>query len=268
MIETVRSVVHPWECDAVEHFTTAYYYRAFGWAGWHLLQRLGHDAAAIAALRPVSCRTRFLQELRAGDAYHITSGIVEAGGGALVLGHRLFNSETGETAATHAERREGPTRSRYDPGLAAELDETKPVGEVDFERLDMWSTTAMTIVKASDLDHTGQFGLDALIHHASDANVQFQNMIAMTSSYMHENRIGFATAEYQIALGPLPRAIGTVVETKSALAHLGRTSLWMAHRAADCATGETVARIAQSGVHLDRRARRPAEIPPHIREAA
>src|SRR5690606_28093958 len=100
MIETVRSVVHPWECDAVEHFTTAYYYRAFGWAGWHLLQRLGHDAAAIAALRPVNCRTRFLQELRAGDAYHITSGIVEAGGGALVLGLLLLYLVIWDTAVT------------------------------------------------------------------------------------------------------------------------------------------------------------------------
>jgi cytochrome oxidase Cu insertion factor (SCO1/SenC/PrrC family)/acyl-CoA thioesterase FadM len=123
MIETYRSIVHPWECDSVDHFTTAYYFAAFGSAEWNLLQRLGLDAGGIAALEPRSCRTRFMHELRAGSAYHIVSGVLDAGPGTARLGHQLFNSETDALSATHLQdysgkialRRSpssGPTRSR------------------------------------------------------------------------------------------------------------------------------------------------------------
>ena len=50
----------------------------FGSAEWNLLQRLGLDSSGIAALEPRSCRTRFMHELRAGSAYHIVSGVLDA----------------------------------------------------------------------------------------------------------------------------------------------------------------------------------------------
>src|SRR5918994_4488095 len=95
MIETLRTIVHPWELDAVDHFTTAFYYRAFSHADLHLLQRLGCDESRMKALETRSCRTRFLRELRAGDPYHLTSGLVSSTSGSVVLGHKMVNSETG-----------------------------------------------------------------------------------------------------------------------------------------------------------------------------
>src|SRR5919106_4017997 len=101
MIETLRTIVHPWELGAVDHFTTAFYYRAFSHADWHLLQRLGCDESRMKSLEPRSCRTRFLRELRAGDAYHLISGIASSSGSSLVLAHKMVNSETGAACATH-----------------------------------------------------------------------------------------------------------------------------------------------------------------------
>ena len=262
MIETYRSMVHPWECDTVDHFTTAFYFAAFGSANWHLLQRLGLDSAAIAALEPTACRTRFMRELRAGDTYHIVSGVLDTAPAR--LGHQLFNSETAELCATHAQDFAGDI-GRLEP---IDWPDERPMDEIDFACLTVWSPTAANIVHARDLDHSGRLSLSALIHWGSDANVQFQNRIGMTSSYMRENLIGFATMAYHIGIDRLPRAPGAVIRIESALAHLGRTSLSIAHRVVDGQTGAPIATMAQFGVHFDRKARRPAEIPDRIRTAA
>ena len=263
MIETYRSIVHAWECDSVDHFTTAYYFAGFGSAEWSLLQRLGLRPKEIAALEPRSCRTRFMRELRAGSAYHIVSGVLEAGPGTARLGHQLFNSETSELCATHLQDYSGAV-----PEEPIDWPNEKPIDTIDFDSLDLWSPTAANIIHPRDLDHSGRMSLSTLIHYGSDANVQFQNRIGMTSSYMHEHLIGFATMAYHIELGALPREPGAIVEIESALAHLGRSSLRIAHRVLDGRTRATIATLAQFGVHFDRQARRPAEIPVQIRQIA
>lgn len=261
MIETYRSIVHAWECDSVDHFTTAYYFAAFGSADWHLLQRLGADAASLDLL---SCQTRFMRELRAGEPYHIVSGVLDKGPGRARLGHHLLNSETAELCATHAQEFSGDIAKDEPIDWPAE----RPMEEVSFDKLAVWSPTAVNIVHARDLDHSGRLSLATLIHFASDANVQFQNRIGMTSSYMQENRIGFATMAYRIGIGRLPVEPGAIVEIESALAHLGRSSLSFAHRVVEGRSRALIATVAQFGVHFDRKARRPAEIPDRIRTTA
>lgn len=267
MTETLRSIVHPWECDAVDHFTTAYYFRAFALANRHLMILSGLDEGEIAALDPVSCRTTFSRELQAGDPYHIVSGVAALTRDEVTLAHILHNSETGETCATHAQIFRGPVPAALNAAPEAGAADA-PSQTVDFDSLSVWSTTSQAIVRPGDLDESGRFGLTALIHLTSDGNVQFQNMIAMTSSYMRAERIGFATVEYRIAFHALPAHAGTLLENRTALAHLGRTSLRFAHRVHDKLSGKVLVEVAQFGVHFDRTARRPAEIPPAIREAA
>jgi acyl-CoA thioester hydrolase len=266
MIETFRSIVHPWECDAVDHFTTAYFFAAFGSADWRLLQRLGLDIGDIAAIEPHSCETRFMRELRAGDPYHIVSGVLVAMPGSLVVGHRLFNSETGEVSASHVQAFSGAIDRTTDAPI--DWPDEPPMLEVAFGSLEIWSPTAANIVQARDLDHAGRLSLATLIHCASDANVQFQNRIGMTSSYMRDNASGLATLGYLIAIGELPTSPGAVIEIESALARLGRSSFTMAHRVVDGHKRTLIATVAQLGVHFDRRARRGAEIPQRIRDIA
>lgn len=267
MTETLRSVVHPWECDAVDHFTTAYYFAAYSAAQGHLLRRLGHADNDLAALRPVACLATFRQELAAGDPYHIESGVLSHDPKHLRIGHRLYNSETQDIAATLAVELQGDV-SR--PGEEASLHwtEGEPGEEIDFSSFSRWTRTAQSDVHVRDLDRTGRLGLSALIHHASDANVQFQNAIGMTSSYMRAQKIGFATFGYRIRLHDLPQAPGAVMRCDSALARMGGSSLWVAHRVTDALTGAGIADVAQFGVHFDRRARKSAPLPERIREQA
>ncbi len=267
MPETLRSIVHPWECDAVDHFTTGFYFAAYSAAQTHLFRLLGYSADDVAALRPVSCRATFKQELAAGDAYHIESGVLAHDPDHLRIGHRLYNSETNGLAATQEIAFEGDvTRPR--PDAPIDWAEEEVGKELDFAALSGWSTTAQTLVRPEHLDATGRLDLSALILHASDANVQFQNRVGMTSSYMRAEKIGFATFAYRITLHDLPREAGAVLKTQSAVVQLGRSSLWFAHRVMDGLSGALIADVAQFGVHFDRRARASAPIPERIREQA
>jgi hypothetical protein len=137
-----------------------------------------------------------MHELRAGSPYHIVSGVLDAGPGTARLGHKLFNSETGELSATHLQDYSGSVAKE-----PIEWPDEKPIEAIDFDSLETWSPTAANVVHPRDLDHSGRMSLSTLIHYGSDANVQFQNRIGMTSSYMHENLIGFATMAYHIELG-------------------------------------------------------------------
>ena len=198
MTETLRSVVHPWECDAVDHFTTAFYFAAYRAAERHLFQRLGYSADDVAALHPVNCRTTFASELAAGDAYHIESGVLAHDPHHLRIGHRLCNSETLDVAATHAVDFSGDVARPQD--VPIDLQEDERGEDLDFAALGSSTLTAQAVVDAGHLDPAGRLRLSALIHHASDANVQFQNAIGMTSSYMRAEKIGFATFGYRITV--------------------------------------------------------------------
>ncbi len=267
MPETLRSIVHPWECDAVDHFTTGFYFAAYSAAQQHLFRLLGYNTDDMAALRPLACRATFKQELVAGDVYHIESGVLAHDPAHLRIGHRLYNAETNDLAATQEIAFEGDV-ARPRPDAPIDWAEEEVGQAVDFTALSGWSRTAQTLVRPSDLDPTGRLDLGALILHASDANVQFQNRIGMTSSYMRAEKIGYATFAYRIALHDLPRAPGTVLKTESAVARLGRSSLWFAHRVTDGLTRAAIADVAQFGVHFDRRARASAPIPERIRQQA
>lgn len=259
--------MHPWECDSVGHFTTAFYYKAFSAAAADLLQRMGLGPKEMAGLKPVTGRTRFRRELLAGDAYHVDSGVVSASADTLVLGDRLYNSEDGGLCVLNETAYRGVAGA---PGEALAIDwsqEDSP-GRIDAAAMSRWTRTAGSLVRDGDLDLAGRLDFCPLIHAASDANVQFQNIVGMTSSYMREHDVGYSTVEYQIDFGALPTRIGTMIETHSAMAKIGRTSLWFVHRLTEALSGAHVATVAQFGVHLDRGARRPSEVPDRIRAEA
>src|SRR5262249_57070099 len=50
------------------------------------------------------CYVRYQRELRVGDIMHITSGVLGVERDGLVLGHKVFNSETGEVCTTVEQR--------------------------------------------------------------------------------------------------------------------------------------------------------------------
>ena len=98
--QTYSGWVRTWECDTTEHFTVAYYYQRFSQATHRLLLEMGWDYKEQRFPASTDCYTRFLQELNQGDSFEIRSGVIESDSQSMKLGHKLFNSETGELCTT------------------------------------------------------------------------------------------------------------------------------------------------------------------------
>ena len=86
-------------------------------------------------------------------------------------------------------------------------------------------------------------------------------------AYMRAEQRGLSTFEFQLSVdGPLRS--GDLVRVQSALVHVGNSSLRLFHRMTNARTGVQVATLEQSGVHLDREARRSVPLPDGLRSKA
>ena len=282
-IETYRGTVYRWEVDNVDHFTVAYYFDRFGDSTQHMLDALGVGPAYARrdgrACLTAACHVRYHHELRVGDIMHATSGVIRAGADHFVIGHKLVDSGSGTLCATvqqrvvhlDADRRtfvplpeaaraaierhrvewDGPPRDRR----------PQPDGVEGFTQ------TARDTVKQREMDIYGQAAMSAYIHRFSAANAQHLAAFGMTPAYQRDEGRGFSTFELQLTLRRPLRA-GDAVSVKSALLHVGNSSMRVFHKLFDEATGELAATVDQLGVHLDIAARRPAPLPDAIRERA
>lgn len=282
-IETYRGTVFRWEVDGNDHLTVAYYFSRFADAGLGLLEALGLGTDTIRRERracvTVECYVRYLRELRGGDIMHVTSGVIEVGADGLVLGHKLLNSETGalcttvEQRVTHVEL-DGRTLAPLDDAArrAAEARRVVWDGPARERRpaprgFEGFRDTARDTVKPWEIDVFGQSALTFFIHRFSAANSQALAAFGMTPGYMREERRGFSTFEFQLALaGRL--SPGDPVFVRSGLLHVGASSLRLFHSMVNGRSGEVCATLDQLGVHFDQDARRPTPLPDALREKA
>jgi len=259
--ETFRSNVFPWETDVVEHFTVAYYYEKFAVAGDRALLALGQDPTAAHS---VDWHTRYQRELRAGDCYHVLSAPISAEDGDLVIGHKLFDSGSGELCATTEQTVIGASAS-----IEALVVWDGPAREIrpDPAWGPQWARTATDMVIPRDLDRSGRMGVEAMIHRFSAAIGQALAQAGMGAEYLRENRIGFSTFEFQLRVAERP-ALGEPVDCHSCFAQIGRSSMRLVHRLTRPTDGAVIAELSQFGVHLDMQARRPSAIPEALAERA
>src|SRR2546428_6562502 len=217
-LETYRGTVSRWEVDQTDHLTVAYYSARIADAGLGALEAIGLGADYAAhgrrACGTVDCYARYSRELRVGDILHIESGVGGVEPAALVLGHKLFNSETGEVCTTveqqvghvelvgraavpltAAQRRAAEARRVPWDGPARER-RPRPRG------LEGFLDSARDTVKPWELDVLGHSALPFYIHRFSAANGHAIAAFGMTPAYLRDQRRGFSTFEFQLALGP------------------------------------------------------------------
>ena len=270
-IETYRGVVSAWECDIVEHFTIAYYFERFADATRNFFELIGETETLgpVVGAHPSRLYTAFTRELRAGAGFHILSGVVSVDDRSLRLGHQVVSSARGEAvswvtetlllaaSATPQVRRRLEARTVAWPG--PEVPETVALATRP------GALTARDRVKPRELGESGTMALAAHVHRFSGAGMQFLSSIGMTDDYMHQNRRGFSTLALDLRLTGVAN-VGDRIDVTTAIAHLGNTSLSYVHRMSG-ADGREIASMVQTGVQLDLDARRPAALPPSIREA-
>jgi acyl-CoA thioesterase FadM len=125
--------------------------------------------------------------------------------------------------------------------------------------------TSRDRVKPWELGEGGTLSLAACVHRFSGAGMQFLSSIGMTGAYMHQSRRGFSTMSLDLNLVAAAKG-GERIDVRTSIAHLGNTSLRYVHRMRG-SDGREIASLVQAGVQLDLDTRRPAALPPPIREA-
>jgi acyl-CoA thioester hydrolase len=103
-IETYRGVVYPWQMDHMDHMNVQFYTACFDEATWHLFAELGITPSYLKENRrgmaAVEQRTLYKQELHAGALIRITSELLEMKAKGIRFLHRMYNTESGEEAAS------------------------------------------------------------------------------------------------------------------------------------------------------------------------
>ena len=283
MIESCRGLVPAWEVDHVGHFTVAYYHQRVEDAGFAVLEALGlgptYTRSDGRGCPTTDCHVRYLHELRAGDIYHVQSGVLAIEETELVFGHKLFDSASGTLCTTVAQRvghldiatdkpialpaaaRRAAEAHRIDWQEPPPERRPRPTGDEGF--LD----GVLDAVQPQEMNILGRSSLTHYVHRFSASGGHLMAAFGMTPDYMRTEQRGLSTFEFQLAIaGPLRS--GDLVRVQSALVHVGNSSLRLFHRMTNRRTGEQVATLEQSGVHLDREARRSAPLPDTLRSKA
>lgn len=282
-LETYRGSVYRWEVDHNDHLTVACYFTRLADAGLGVLAALrlgaGYAEREGRACVTVDCYVRYLRELRAGDILHVESGVIAVEPDALVLGHRLFNSESGALCTTAEQRvHHVELRTRKAIAFYAEQRRDAEARRVAWDgqprelrpqprSLEGFRDAARNTVEPSELDVFGQVALPHYILRFSAANGHTIAACGMTPGYMREQRRGFSTFEFQLALAGTLRP-GDPVRVRSALLHVGSSSMRLLHVMTNERTGERVASLEQLGVHFDMDARRATPLPDALRAKA
>ena len=265
-LETYRGTVYRWEVDSNDHLTVAYYLSRFGDAAAAMLHALGLPPAPT-----VECFIHYKRELRVGDLMHVVSRVIAVEPDGLRLGHTLLESTEDAVCTTVEHQLAVPLTAEQRRAVEARRsawDGPERQVRPRPQSLDGFRPTARDAVKPGEVDAGGRLALSAAIHRFSAANGHVVAAFGLTPRYMREQNRGFSTFEFQLAFEHGAVRPGDPLLVRSALTHVGNSSMRILHVMTDERSGERVATLEQSGVHLDLDARRPAPLPDALRAGA
>ena len=266
-LETARSAVNRWEIDNTEHFTVAFYFARLGDATFMMLDALGLGPAAA---RTTEAYVRFQRELRVGDIFHVSTGVIDVAEDSILLGHKIVDSGDGALTTTVEHRlRVAVTPEVREKAEAHRVAWDGPKREIRPQPrgLDKFVDAIRDSVRPWEIDLDGGSALMHYIHRFAAANGHATAAFGLTPAFYREQRGGFSTFEFQLSFDGVLKA-GDLVVVKSAPLHVGNSSMRIFHQMLDARTGKRVASLDQFGVLLDLDARRPSPLPPWMRERA
>lgn len=271
LVECYRGGVLIQECDAFGHLNIAYYVERFADAAYELMQRL----LPGTRWRTRGIATRYLAELRAGDPIAISSGIIGLDAATVTVGHVATNGMGGPvtTSAEQVIALDAPDGSSWAESRAALEGSLVAWRELRFEPVKLPEkpgpvATGLARVKAWQADAEGRLSLFGMVDRFSTANLINMNAAGMSSTYMRDNKRGFATFETRLELFPPAPAVGESVAMTSGMLNVGNASVTILHDMRLQRSGRRVARYYQAGVHFDLEARRSSPLPESLREKA
>ena len=284
-LETYRGTVYRWEVDQVDHFTVAFYFARFEDATDAILHTLGLDLPALEASGQACVTTggyvRYRRELRVADILHMRTAVTAVEDDGLRLVTEAIDSADGALCTTfeqqialvdRASRDRRPLSPKQSEAALARRVEVaatdegqtapaSPKGDVGF------IDSSRDAIKPAEANVLGEAGMAAYIHRFSAANSQVLAAFGFTPVYSRQERRAYSTFEFRLSF-PGALRVGDLAHVRTALLHVGNSSIRIFHRLTNARNGELVATLEQAGVHLDLDARRPAPLPPALRERA
>lgn len=104
MIDTARSVAHPWLCDVMGHLSTPHYLAVFDVATYHLFAAAGASPAKTVKTglgwADVRHEIDYKSEVRAGSLLRVRSEVVKVGGKSVTHRHELLDLDDDTLKAT------------------------------------------------------------------------------------------------------------------------------------------------------------------------
>lgn len=255
-VETFRGDVRPWEVDATEHFTVAYYYEKFEAATWRFLHHVGVNPSDA---RTVETVTHYKTELRDREIYRIESALI-ASGKTPSIAHRLFNAETDALCTTVQQVLGNITISAPVVKWDGDERQERPIPGQNTR----WVPSLRDVVRPEETDWVGNLSLPGYIHRFSTANSFIMAAFGMTPAYMTDNRVGLSTFEFQLTFHDQAKP-GDMIDIESCIALLGNSSMRFCHQMRNANTGSEIASLSQFGVQLDLDRRKPVRVSDNLR---
>ena len=257
--ETFRGDVRPWEVDATEHFTVAYYYEKFEAATWRFLHQAGAEPSAAQTLETTA---HYKAELRDRDIYRIETALI-AGGQMPTVAHKLFNAETNVLCTTLQQVLTGVSITGATVQWDGDQWQQRSIPDENLR----WVPSLRDVARPEEVDWAGNLSLPGYIHRFSSANSFIMSAFGMTPAYMTEYRIGLSTFEFQLTFHDYAKP-GDMIDIKSCIAQIGGSSMRFCHHMRNSETGSDIATLSQFGVQLNLDARKPTPVADDLRANA
>lgn len=278
---TGRGAINPWECDQWGHLNVQFYLAKASDAQAHLAARLGLPPSRLRAagpgLMPVTDRTLFKRELRAGDIFNIRSGIraVHADG-TLDIASRMVNQDTGVESAAFETRLRWVAADRRSPlpwpeevrAAAAALAADLP----DMPRPAPMAQAAPPAPDIADLELTYRGSLEpwecdadgiapprAHIARFNDAITHLFRVLEIDRGSLFQRGFGSAALDYDIVY-QRPMRSGQGIDVRSGLLSAGEKIFHVVHYVVDTASGEIITSIVVTALFFDLKARKSVPI--------
>lgn len=287
---TGRGAVNSWECDQWGHLNVQFYLAKASDAQAHLAARLGLAPSRLRAagpgVMPMTDRTLFKRELRAGDIFFIRCGIrgVSADG-TLDIASRMVNQHTGVESAAFETRLRWTAEDRSSPlpwpddvlaaaaASAGELPELPvpqpmasllPPGPPQIDRLLL---TYRGSVEAWECGPDGTAPPRAQIARFNDAITHLYRAMKIDRAELFASGLGSAALDYDIVYHR-PLLAGKAVDIRSNVLAVGDKVFHVVHHVVDSARGQLLTTIVVAALFFDLAARKSVPMPAPVREQA
>ncbi|HAD09983.1 MAG TPA: hypothetical protein DCF62_10900 [Porticoccaceae bacterium] len=288
MTATVRANVKAWECDVMEHMNVQHYVARAAETVGQLEALLGLKARPELTLIHRAERVLYMREMRNGDSYTVSTGILAITEGGLtafsemhnldqdviaarfVIDLELVDTNTGEAAHLPKTAREAAAGLLIDPpdNLRPQQSLSQPPRRdlATADALGLFDTARGTI-EPWECDIHGNLHPRFFMSRCSDAVTHLQRHYGLTPAYRRDHGLGSAALEYNIEYHHPIRA-GEALVTKSGLRGMAAKTQQFFHWFFNGATGDNIATVETTGTLFDFEKRKAVMIPDDLRTIA